>query len=73
MLSLLATNIKSDYYYYKIIFQPTNVTGNSTMGTVDGLTPFTNYNCTIHTVIMTVDGPMSDYIVVRTAEAGKDY
>ena len=43
------------------------------MGTVDGLTPFTNYNCTIYTVIMTVDGPMSDPIIVRTAEAGKDY
>ena len=43
------------------------------MVTVDGLSPFINYNCTIYTVIMTFDGPVSDPIVVRTAEAGKDY
>ena len=42
------------------------------MGSVDDLSPFTNYSCTIHTVIMTFDGLMSDPIVVRTAEAGKD-
>ena len=41
------------------------------MGSVDGLSPFTNYSCTIHAVIMTFDGPMSNPIVVRTAEAGK--
>ena len=43
------------------------------MGTVDGLSPFIIYNCTIHVVIMTSDGSMSDPIVVRTAEAGKSY
>ena len=42
------------------------------MGSVDDLSPFTNYSCTIHAVIMTFDGLMSDPIVVRTAEAGKD-
>ena len=41
------------------------------MGTVDELSPFTNYNCTIHAVTMTIVGSMSDPIVVRTAEAGE--
>ena len=41
------------------------------MGTADELSPFTNYNCTVHAVTMTVVGLMSDPIVVRTAEAGK--
>ena len=41
------------------------------MGTADSLSTFINYNCTIHAVIMTSDGSMSDTIVVRTAEAGK--
>ena len=53
------------------LFQ-TNVTGNSTVRTVDGLSPFTNYSCTVYAVILTSDGLMSDPIVVRTAEAGKD-
>ena len=55
---------------FTLIFQ-TNITGTSTMGSVDGLSLFTNYSCTIHTVIMTFDGPMSDPIIVRTAEASK--
>ena len=41
------------------------------MGTVDELSPFTNYNCTIHAVTMTIVGSISDPIVVRTAEAGE--
>ena len=41
------------------------------MGTVDELSPFTNYSCTIHAVTMTIVGSMSDPIVVRTAEAGE--
>ena len=43
------------------------------MGTVDQLSPFTNYSCTIHAVTMTIVGSMSDPIVVRTAEAGIVY
>ena len=43
------------------------------MGTVDELSPFTNYSCTIHVVTMTIVGVMSDPIVVRTAEAGTFY
>ena len=43
------------------------------MGTVDELSPFINYNCTVHAVTVTVVGSMSDPIVVRTAEAGKVY
>ena len=41
------------------------------MGTVDELSPFTNYNCTVHAVTMTIVGSISDPIVVRTAEAGE--
>ena len=41
------------------------------MGTVDELSPFTNYNCTVHAVTMTIVGSMSDPITVRTAEAGE--
>ena len=40
------------------------------MGTVNGLSPFTNYNCTVHAVIMTFNGLVSDPIIVMTAEAG---
>jgi len=41
------------------------------MGTVTGLSPFTVYSCTI--LASTVaDGPMSDPLVVRTAEEGKE-
>ena len=40
------------------------------MGIIDGLSPFTNYSCTVHAVIMTSASAMSDPIVVRTAEAG---
>ena len=43
------------------------------MGTVDELSPFTNYSCTVHAVTMTIVGSMSDPIVVRTAEAGTIY
>ena len=43
------------------------------MGTVDELTPFTNYSCTVHAVTMTIVGSISDPIVVRTTEAGKIY
>ena len=47
-----------------------NVTGTSTMGTISGLSSFTNYNCTVYAVIMSFVGLMSEPIVVRTAEAG---
>ena len=40
------------------------------MENVDGLTPFTNYSCTIHAVIMASAGAMSDPIVVKTADPG---
>ena len=40
------------------------------MGAVTGLSQFTEYSCTIHTVSM-ADGPVSDPVVVRTTEAGK--
>ena len=43
------------------------------MGTVDELSPFTNYSCTVHAVTMTIVGSISDAIVVRTAEAGTVY
>ena len=43
------------------------------MGTVNELSPFTNYNCTVHAVIMNIVGSISDPILVRTAEAGKVY
>ena len=60
------------HYSVQYKFQ-TNVTGTSTMGTVDELSPFTNYSCTVHAVTMTIVGSMSDPIVVRTAEAGTVY
>jgi len=41
------------------------------MGTVSGLSPFTDYSCTIFATTV-ADGPVSDpFVVVRTAEAGK--
>ena len=49
----------------------TVVTGTSTMGTVNELSPFTNYSCTVHAVTITIIGSMSDPVVVRTAEAGE--
>ena len=58
------------HYSVQYKFQ-TNVTGTSTMGTVDELSPFTNYSCTVHAVTMTIVGSISDPIVVRTAEAGE--
>jgi len=39
------------------------------MGTVTGLSPFTEYSCTIHAVTV-AEGPVSDPVVARTAEAG---
>ena len=39
------------------------------MGSVTGLSPFTDYSCTIHAVTV-VDGPVSDPVIARTAEAG---
>ena len=40
-----------------------------TMGTINELSPFTNYTCTVlATTVM--NGPMSDPITVRTAESG---
>ena len=47
-----------------------NVTGDAMMGTVTGLSPFTVYSCTIFAVTV-ADGPESEPVVVRTAEAGK--
>ena len=41
------------------------------MGTVDELSPFTNYSCIVNAVTMTTVVSISDPIVVRTAEAGK--
>ena len=46
-----------------------NVTGDATMGTVTGFSPFTVYSCTIFAVTV-ADGPESDPLVVRTAEGG---
>ena len=40
-----------------------------TTGTINGLSPFTNYTCTI-LVTTVMDGPMSDPITVRTNESG---
>jgi len=54
---------------YCYIYQA-NVTGINTMGSIDGLNPFTNYSCTIRAVVMASAGVMSDPIVVRTAGAG---
>ena len=39
------------------------------METISNLTPFTNYNCTLHAVTVS-DGPLSDPITVTTAEQG---
>ena len=39
------------------------------METVSNLTPFTSYNCTLHAVTVS-DGPLSDPVVVKTAEHG---
>ena len=39
------------------------------MGTIDGLSPFTNYTCTVLATTVT-EGPTSDPISVRTAESG---
>ena len=39
------------------------------MGTVTGLSPFTDYSCTIFAITV-ADGPMNDPIVERTAEGG---
>ena len=51
-----------------IIFQ-INVTDTNTMETLDGLRPYTSYNCTLHAVTVS-DGPLSDPITVTTAEQG---
>ena len=40
-----------------------------TTGTVNGLSPFTNYTCTILATTV-IAGPMSDPITVRTDESG---
>ena len=48
-----------------------NVTDDATMGTVTGLSPFTVYSCTIFAVTV-ADGPVSDPLVVTTAEGGKN-
>ena len=40
-----------------------------TTGTINGLSPFTNYTCTI-LVTTVMAGPMSDPITVRTNESG---
>ena len=47
-----------------------NVSGESTMETIHGLTPFTTYSCTLHVVTLS-DGPLSDPITVTTAEQSK--
>jgi len=39
------------------------------MGIVTGLSPFTDYSCTIFAVTV-AEGPVSDPLVVRTAEGG---
>ena len=39
------------------------------MGTATDLSPFTYYSCTIFATTV-ADGPMSDPVVVRTAQAG---
>ena len=39
------------------------------MEILDGLRPFTNYNCTLHAVTVS-DGPLSGPITVTTAEQG---
>jgi len=48
-----------------------NVTDDATMGTVTGLSPFTVYSCTIFAVTV-AGGPVSDPLVVTTAEGGKN-
>ena len=47
-----------------------NVSGESTMETIHGLTLFTTYSCTLHVVTLS-DGPLSDPITVTTAEQSK--
>ena len=39
------------------------------MGTVAGLSPFTDYSCTIFATTV-ADGPISNPVVERTAEGG---
>ena len=58
------------YWYVNIENFQVNITSTATMGTVTGLSPFTEYSCTIHAVSV-ADGPVSDPAVVTTTEAGK--
>ena len=55
-----------EYMYFTLKI---NVTGDTTRATVVGLNPFSNYNCTLHAVTVS-SGPMTDPIIVRTAEKG---
>ncbi|XP_065904304.1 receptor-type tyrosine-protein phosphatase delta-like isoform X2 [Dysidea avara] len=48
-----------------------NVTGTTMMGTVAGLSPFTDYSCTIFATTV-ADGPISNPVVERTAEGVPD-
>ena len=54
---------------YTQLYIQVNITGAAMMGIVTGLSPFTNYSCTLFAVTVT-NGPVSDPIIVRTAEAG---
>ena len=54
---------------YAQLYIQVNITGAAMMGTVTGLSPFTDYSCTIFAVTVT-NGPVSDPVIVRTAEAG---
>jgi len=46
-----------------------NVTSTNTMEILEDLRPFTSYTCTLHAVTVS-DGPLSDPIIVTTAEQG---
>ena len=54
---------------YILMFQ-VNVSSTNTMETIHGLTPFITYTCTLHVVTLS-DGPLSDPIMVTTAEHSK--
>ena len=54
---------------YAQLYIQVNITGAAMMGTVTGISPFTDYSCTIFAVTVN-DGPVSDPVIVRTAEAG---